>query len=91
MGRRYILLVGLCAAALAGAARADSFTGADWQAHFNLPDQNTFTSTVRADEYLLRERFAISHVTVQIESSECIDPEPDCGEDEHAGGHAHTG
>ena len=57
MGRRYILLVGLCAAALAGAARADSFTGADWQAHFNLPDQNTFTSTVRADEYLLRERF----------------------------------
>lgn len=57
MGPRYILIAGLCAAALAGAARADSFAGADWQAHFNLPDQNAFPTTVRADEYLLRERF----------------------------------
>lgn len=57
MGARSILTLGLCAAALAGAARADSFAGTDWQAHFNLPDQNTFPSTVRADEYLLRERF----------------------------------
>lgn len=57
MGPRYILIAGLCAAALAGAARADSFAGADWQAHFNRPDQNAFPTTVRADEYLLRERF----------------------------------
>ena len=52
-----IILVALGVAALGAAARADSFTGADWQAHFNLPDQNTFPSTVRAGEYLLRERF----------------------------------
>ena len=57
MGWRNIWIAGLCGAALAGAARADSFTGTDWQAHFNLPDQNTFTSTVRLDEYLLRDRF----------------------------------
>ncbi|MGD9613086.1 MAG: phospholipase D-like domain-containing protein [Kiritimatiellia bacterium] len=57
MGRRHILVLALCGAAWAGAARADSFAGADWQAHFNRPDQNAFPTTVRTDEYLLRERF----------------------------------
>ena len=47
----------LCGAALTGAASADSFTGATWAVRFNLPDQNTFPSTIRRDEYVIREAF----------------------------------
>ncbi|HEX6614345.1 MAG TPA: cation diffusion facilitator family transporter [Rhodanobacteraceae bacterium] len=34
-------------------------------------------------QQVLRERFAISHATVQIEADECLDPEPGCGEPGH--------
>ncbi len=57
--------------------------------HARLREGGDAQQALRSVQCLLRERFAISHVTVQIESSECIDPEPDCREDEHTGGHPH--
>lgn len=56
MGRRNILIAALCAAALVRAALADSYTGADWAVHFNLPDQTTSTSSLGPDEFLIRDR-----------------------------------
>jgi cobalt-zinc-cadmium efflux system protein len=32
---------------------------------------------------VLRERFSISHVTVQIETTECLDPQTGCRESGH--------
>lgn len=41
-------------------------------------------------QQVLRERFSISHVTVQIETEECLDPESNCGEEsEHNGTRPH--
>jgi cobalt-zinc-cadmium efflux system protein len=57
--------------------------------HARLCEGGNAQQALRSVQRLLRERFAISHVTVQIESSECIDPEPDCGDEEHAPGHPH--
>ena len=39
----------------AGAARADSYTGADWCVRFNLPDQTTSTSSIGPDEFVIRD------------------------------------
>jgi Co/Zn/Cd efflux system component len=33
---------------------------------------------------VLRERFSISHVTVQIETTECLDPQTGCPEPGHS-------
>ena len=45
----------LCGAAFAGAAAADTYTGADWAVHFNLPDQTTSASTIGPDEFVIRD------------------------------------
>jgi hypothetical protein len=42
---------------LAGAARADSYTGAGWVVRFNLPDQVATVNSVRPDEYVIRNAF----------------------------------
>ena len=44
----------LCGATLAGAARADTFTGADWSVHFNRPDQTTSVASIGSDEFVIR-------------------------------------
>lgn len=44
-------------------------------------DQRRVLATIQR---VLREQFSIRHVTVQVESSDCSDPGPDCA------GHAHT-
>lgn len=42
-------------------------------------------------QQVLRERFSISHVTVQIETEECLDPQSNCGEEsEHDGARPHA-
>ncbi|MGH8125537.1 MAG: cation diffusion facilitator family transporter [Rhodanobacteraceae bacterium] len=41
---------------------------------------------MRAIRRTLRERFSINHVTVQVESSECLDLEPDGGQHDHGHG-----
>lgn len=41
-------------------------------------------------QQVLREHFSISHVTVQIETEECFDPQSNCGEEsEHHSAHTH--
>ena len=57
MWRRYILVVGLCGVVLAGAARADVVTGADWRVVFNRPDQTTTLTSIGANEFDIRDRF----------------------------------
>lgn len=39
-------------------------------------------------QQVMRERFAIRHVTVQVEATECLDPEPACRESDHGHGQA---
>lgn len=56
-GRRIVLFFACCGAAWAGAARADSFAGADWAVRFNRPDQTTTTTSVWPDEYVIRDAF----------------------------------
>lgn len=51
-----ILFLGFVAA-LAGAARADSYTGTGWVVRFNRPDQTTTYSSIWDDEYVIREAF----------------------------------
>lgn len=48
--------------------------------HARLREGGDAQHALVAIQRLLRERFAISHVTVQIESCECADPEAGCGE-----------
>ena len=45
----------LCGATLAGAARADTFTGADWSVHFNRPDQTSSVASIGSDEFVIRD------------------------------------
>ena len=47
----------LCGVAASGAARGDSYTGAAWAVHFNLPDQTTSAGSIGPDEFLIRDRF----------------------------------
>ena len=56
-GRRIVLFFACCGAAWAGAARADSFAGADWAVRFNRPDQTTTTTSIWPDEYVIRDAF----------------------------------
>jgi cobalt-zinc-cadmium efflux system protein len=43
--------------------------------HARLRESGDAQRALRAIQRVARERFAISHVTVQVESSECVDPE----------------
>ncbi|MGH8146663.1 MAG: cation diffusion facilitator family transporter [Rhodanobacteraceae bacterium] len=51
--------------------------------HARLCDNADAQQALLAIQRVLRERFSISHVTVQIESRECLDPESGCTEAEH--------
>lgn len=50
--------------------------------HARLRDGGDAQQALVAIQRLLRERFSISHVTVQIESSDCLDPESGCRDSE---------
>ncbi|HEX5354460.1 MAG TPA: cation diffusion facilitator family transporter [Rhodanobacteraceae bacterium] len=51
--------------------------------HARLREDEDAQRALRTIQSTLRERFSIDHVTVQIESSECLDPEPDGGRHDH--------
>ncbi|WHZ18664.1 MAG: Cobalt/zinc/cadmium resistance protein CzcD [Rhodanobacteraceae bacterium] len=53
--------------------------------HARVCEGGDAQQTLRAIQRVLRERYAISHVTVQVESSDCLDPEPGCAGHEHHG------
>ena len=55
MRLRRVMAFGMCGAALAGAAWADSFTGATWAVRFNLPDQTTSATSIGPDEFVIRD------------------------------------
>ncbi|MGH8190212.1 MAG: cation diffusion facilitator family transporter [Rhodanobacteraceae bacterium] len=57
--------------------------------HARLREGGDARQALRAIQTVLRDRFAISHVTVQIESSECLDPESECVNPEHADARPH--
>ena len=57
--------------------------------HARLRQGGDAQQALRAIQRMLHERFAISHVTVQIESKECVDLESDC--EEPGAPHHHTG
>ena len=52
--------------------------------HARLREGGDAQRVMRSVQRVLRERYAISHVTVQIESSDCLDPESDCHDPAHA-------
>lgn len=54
---RKILAWVLCGASAIGAARADTYAGADWRVRFNLPDQTTSTNRIGPDEFVIRDAF----------------------------------
>lgn len=56
--------------------------------HARLRENGDAQHALKAIQHTLRERFAISHVTVQIESTECLDPESGCDDPEHIHRHA---
>jgi cobalt-zinc-cadmium efflux system protein len=55
--------------------------------HARLHEHGDAQQVLRAIQGLARERFSISHVTVQVEASDCLDPESDCVDPGHD--HAH--
>lgn len=57
--------------------------------HARLREDSDAQQALTTIPRVLRERFAISHVTVQIESSECLDPEPACVEPAREHDHSH--
>lgn len=57
--------------------------------HARLREGGDAQQALKIIQQVLRERFAISHVTVQVESSECVDPEPTCVEPSQAHDHSH--
>ena len=59
MWLRKIMAAMLCGATLAGAARADTFTGADWSVHFNRPDQTTSVASIGSDEFVIRDALRV--------------------------------
>lgn len=69
--KRWCILAG-AVAALAGGARADSRTGTAWAVRFNRPDQNTFPSTARAEEYVIREAFLARLAALQSNDWGCL-------------------
>ncbi|HET9818992.1 MAG TPA: cation diffusion facilitator family transporter, partial [Rhodanobacteraceae bacterium] len=48
--------------------------------HARLCEGGDAQQAARSIQRMLRERFAITHVTVQVESSECLDTEAGCAE-----------
>lgn len=48
--------------------------------HARLREGGDAQQVLRSIQGVLRERYSISHVTVQIESSDCLDPESGCRE-----------
>jgi cobalt-zinc-cadmium efflux system protein len=52
--------------------------------HARLCEGGDAQQAARSIQRMLRERFAITHVTVQVESSECLDTEAGCAEPAHA-------
>jgi len=56
--------------------------------HARLRDGGNAQRALLAIQHLLRERFSISHVTVQIESCDCLDPDSECAETGHQHHHA---
>lgn len=57
--------------------------------HARLCDGADAPQALRSMQRVLRERFGIRHVTVQIESTECLDLGEDCAEPAHAHDHPH--
>lgn len=51
--------------------------------HARLREGGDAQQALRSVQHVLRERFSITHVTVQIESSDCFDPESDCRDSGH--------
>lgn len=52
--------------------------------HARLREGGDAQQALKIIQRVLRERFAIRHVTVQVESSECLDSESGCEDPEHA-------
>jgi cobalt-zinc-cadmium efflux system protein len=52
--------------------------------HARVCDGGDARHALQVIQQVLRERFSISHVTVQIETTECLDPPTDCRESGHA-------
>ena len=51
--------------------------------HARLREGGDAQQVLRSVQQVLRERFSITHVTVQIESSDCLDPESGCRDSGH--------
>ena len=51
--------------------------------HARLREGGNAQQALRSVQQVLRERFSITHATVQIESSDCFDPESDCRDSGH--------
>ena len=51
--------------------------------HARLREGGDAQQVMRSVQHVLRERFSISHVTVQIESSDCLDSESGCQDSGH--------
>lgn len=51
--------------------------------HARVCDGTDTRHALQVIQQVLRDRFSISHVTVQIETAECLDPESGCQEQEH--------
>lgn len=55
--------------------------------HARLREGGDAQQVMRSVQHVLRERYSISHVTVQIESSDCLDPESGCRDSGHGERH----
>lgn len=55
--------------------------------HARLHEGADGQQALRSIQRVLRDRFSITHATVQIESSDCLDPEYGCEDSEHVGRH----
>lgn len=55
--------------------------------HARLREGGDAQQALRAVQQVLRERFSITHVTVQIESSDCFDPGSGCQDSGHGERH----
>lgn len=55
--------------------------------HARLREGGDAQQAMRSVQHVLRERFSITHVTVQIESSDCFDPESGCRDSGHGEQH----
>ncbi|MBS0382160.1 MAG: cation transporter [Proteobacteria bacterium] len=58
--------------------------------HARLRDGGDPRQALVSIQQLLRERFSITHVTVQIEPCDCLDPDSGCAESGHAHVHDHV-